>query len=99
MKVQKTILVAAVALILAALCYAQSKITEIMPGTTVQWPDKNTVIITTTVSRSIEMKDLLAEKQRRLEEIARLQEQITLRQAQIYEIDLVIGSYKDPNEP
>ena len=38
MKVQKTIFVIAVALILAALCYGGLKITEIKPGVTVQWP-------------------------------------------------------------
>lgn len=99
MKVQKTILVIAAALVLAALCYAQPKKTEIKPGTVVQWTHENTVVITTTVSQSVEREDLLREKQRRLEEIVQLQAQITQRQAQIYEIDLIIAAYTDPNIP
>lgn len=100
MKVQRTLLVIITLSILAALCFAQTtpKKTEITPGTTVQWPTKTTVVVTTTVSQSIKTADLLRQKHKLFDQIGHLQGEVSRLQAEVTYIDLILASYVDPNE-
>lgn len=74
------------------------KVVEITPGTTVQWPTKTTVVVTTTVSQSIKTADLLRQKQKLFDRIGRLQGEVSRLQAEVTYIDLILASYADPNE-
>lgn len=104
MRAQKiTFVVIALILLAILLCqsYAQiePKEIEIKPGTTVQWPDKDTVIITTTVSQQVSKERLLSEQQQLRDRITQLQGEVNRLQTEAAYLDLILASCIDPNEP